>query len=61
MSGDVKQDLGFYYHEDSHDEAGFQNLTFFITKKIFDSFLCSVFLSGGTGFFDFETSARVTQ
>ena len=24
MNGDVKSDLGFYYHEDSHDEVGFQ-------------------------------------
>ena len=24
INGDVKSDLGFYYHEDSHDEAGFQ-------------------------------------
>ena len=23
IDGDVKSDLGFYYHEDSHDEAGF--------------------------------------
>ena len=24
INGDVKSDLGFYYHEDSHDEVGFQ-------------------------------------
>ena len=24
INGNVKSDLGFYYHEDSHDEAGFQ-------------------------------------
>ena len=25
MAGDVKQDLGFYYHENSRDEVGFRN------------------------------------
>ena len=48
MNGDVKPDLGFYYHEDSHDEACFQ-------KRL----ISSLFI-GLKSNFNFENYERVT-